>query len=110
MADLAVADARRLIEAGAGLHRDAADSLVLEHRRALQHVDELDVDVVPVPLAVRRLLRPRADDVRHHLAARGLLDAEGAVLEIAAQPAARELRVLEMRDVKAPAHRAGILG
>src|ERR1043165_2124710 len=100
MADLAVADARRLVEAGAGLHGDAADALVLEHRRALQHVDELHVDVVPVPVAVRRLARTGADHVRDDLAARGALDAEVAVLEVAAQPAARELRALQMRGAE----------
>jgi hypothetical protein len=48
VADLAVADARRLVEAGAGRHAHAADALVFEYRPALQHVDELHVDVVPV--------------------------------------------------------------
>jgi hypothetical protein len=92
VAQLAVADARRLVEAGAGLHRDAADAFVLEHRRALQHVDELHVDVVPVPFAVRRLLRPGADDMRHHLSPRGALDPQVAIFEVAAQAAAAEFR------------------
>jgi hypothetical protein len=60
-----------------------------------------------VPFAVRRLARPGADDVRHHLAARRALDAEVAVLEVAAQPAAREFRALQMGDLEA--HAAGIL-
>jgi len=107
MADLAVADARRLVKAAAGAHGDAADALVLEHRRALQHINELHVDVVPVPVAVRRLAAPRADDVRHHLAARRALDAEVAVFEVAAQPAPREFRVPPVSD--AEAHGAEIL-
>jgi len=107
VADLAVADARRLVEAGARLHGDAADALVLEHRRALQHVDELDVDVVPVPFAVRRLARPGADDVRHNLAARGLLDSQVAVFEVAAQAAPGEFRGFQVGDLEA--HPAGIL-
>jgi len=105
--DLAVADARRLVEAAPGLHHHAADAFVFEQHPALQHVDELDFAVVRVPLAVRRLARPRADHVCHHLAAGRALDAEVAVLEIAAQPAAREFCALGMGDVEA--HDAAIL-
>ena len=100
MANLAVADARRLVEAGAGGHPHAADALVLEHGRALQHVHELQLAVVPVPLAVRRLARARADHVRDHLAARGAPDAEVAVLEVGAQAAASELRAVQVRDIE----------
>src|SRR5215510_13529199 len=100
MADFAVADAWRLVEAGAGFHGDAADAFVLEHRRALQHVDELHIDVVPVPPAVRRLAGPRADHVGDDLAARGALDAQVAVLEVIAQAALPEARLLQMRDVE----------
>jgi hypothetical protein len=56
---------------------------------------------------VRRLARARADDVRHHFSARRALDAEVAVLEVAAQAAAREFRVLPVSD--AEAHAAEIL-
>ena len=65
MADLAMADARRLVEAGAGLHAHAADALVLEHRPAFQHVDELHLAVVAVPLAVRRRAGARAQLARN---------------------------------------------
>ena len=70
MADFAVPDAGRLVEAAARLHLHPADALVLEHRAALEHVDELQAAIVPVPLAVRRLAGPGPDDVRHDLAAR----------------------------------------
>src|SRR6185295_19530969 len=107
MADLAVADARRLVEAAAGAHGDLAGAFVLEFDPALQHIDELHAAVVQVPLAARRLARPRADHVRHDLAARRALDAEVAVLEITAQSAARESGAPEMGD--ADAHHSGIL-
>jgi len=83
--ELAVADSRRLVEAAPRLHLHLADALVLEQRPALEHVHELQVAVVPVPLAVRRLGRAGADDVRDELAARGAPDAEVAVFEVAAQ-------------------------
>jgi len=85
--ELAVADSGRLVEAAARLHLHLADALVLEQRPALEHVHELQVAVVPVPLAVRRLGRAGADDVRDDLAARGALDAEVAIFEVAAQAA-----------------------
>jgi len=83
--ELAVADSGRLVEAAACLHLHLADALVLEQRPALEHVHELQVAVVPVPLAVRRLGRAGADDVRDDLASRGALDAEVAIFEVAAQ-------------------------
>src|SRR5262245_29304052 len=101
MRELAVADARRLVEARARAHRDVADALVLELHPALQHVDELDVAVVGVPLAVRCLPRPGADDVGDHLAARRAFDAEVAVLEVAAEAAPHEPRLGAVADVEA---------
>src|SRR5258706_14144434 len=100
MRELAMADARRLVEAGAGLHQHLADAFVLHPHPALHHVDELHAAIVVVPVAVRRLAWPRADNVRDHPAARGALDAEIAVLEIAAQPALRELRQREVAHSK----------
>jgi len=105
--DLAVADARRLVEAAPGLHHHPADALVLEQHPALENVHELHLAIVRVPFAVRRASGARADDVRDHLAAGRALDAEVAVLEVAAQPAAREFRALAVGDVEA--HRAAIL-
>jgi len=105
--DLAVADARRLVEAAPGLHHHPADALVLEQHPALEDVHELHLAIVRVPFSVRRTSGARADDVRDHLAAGRSLDAEVAVLEIAAQPAAREFRALGMGDVEA--HDAAIL-
>src|SRR2546425_10082411 len=91
-----MADARRLVEAAAGLHQHFAHALVLEPHPAFQHVDELHRDVVVVPFAVRRSSRPRADDMGHHLALRCTLDAEVAVLEVAAQAATLELGATAM--------------
>src|SRR5690348_3276313 len=101
MLELAMPDARRLVEAAAGFHHHAADAFVLEEHPAAQHVDELHGAVVVVPLAVRRAARPRADHVRDDLAAGDALDAEVAILEVAAQAAPLELSILAMRDVEA---------
>src|SRR5437764_6323360 len=109
MLELAVADARRLVEAAPRLHHHAPDAFVLEEHPALQHVDELHGAIVVVPLAMRRLARPRANDVRHHSTLARALDAEVAVLEVAAQAAARELSILAVRDLEAR-HGACILG
>jgi len=100
MFELAVADVRRLVETSPRAHLHLADAFVLEQHPALEHVHELHLAIVRVPFAVRRLARPRADHVRHHLAARRALDAEVAVFEVAAQSAAREPRALQMRDVE----------
>jgi len=108
--DLAVADSRRLVEAGPGLHAHPADALVLEHRPALEHVDELHVAVVAVPPAVRRLARARADHVRHHLAASGAPDAEVAVFEVIAQAALRELRFRPVAHRESGFHEASNMG
>ena len=78
--------------------RHAFDTAALELHPAIQHVDELQLAVVPVPLAVRRLARAGADDVRHHPALGRLLDAEVAVLEVASQAALFEARAFQMTD------------
>jgi len=109
MLELAVANARRWVEAAAGFHRHLADAFVFEQHPALQHVDELHVDIVVVPFAVRRLAGTRADDVRHHLALGSALDAEVAVLEVAAQSASLELSIVAVRHVET-SHGAIILG
>ena len=100
MAELAVADVRRLVEAGPRLHAHAADAFVLEQHPAPEDVDELHPAIVRVPLAVRRLSRARADHVGDDVAARGALDAEVPVLEIAAQSAAREFRAPQVGDAE----------
>ena len=64
MLDLAMANARRLVEAAAGFHHHFSDAFVFEQHPALEHVHELHVDIVVVPLAVRRLAPTRTDDVR----------------------------------------------
>src|SRR4051812_12939735 len=98
MRELAVPDARRLHEAVAGLHHDGLGALVFHLHPALQHVDELQLYVVLVPVSVRRFARARADDMGDDLVRARSLDAEVAVLEIAAQPAAREPGLLEGVD------------
>ncbi len=47
--DLDVADARRLVHAGAGLEPDLADAFVVELDPAFEHVDQLHLQVVGVP-------------------------------------------------------------
>jgi hypothetical protein len=54
-----------------------------------------------VPITVRRFAAPRTDHVRHDLASSRALDAEVAILEVAAQATAREFRALQVRDVEA---------
>src|SRR5258708_31960212 len=98
--ELAVADARRLVEAAAGFHHDPAEAFVLEQHPALQHVDELQPAIVPVPLAVRRLAGAGADHVGHHLAAGRAPDAEVAVLETASPPALPGSGFFEVRNAK----------
>src|SRR5258708_28468715 len=100
MADLAVLDARRLVEAAARLHHHPADALVLEQHPPLEHVHELQIAVVAVPFAVRSLAGTGADDVSDDLAARGALDPEVPVLEVASQPAPQKRRAFEMRNAK----------
>src|SRR6185503_7763454 len=102
MREFAMADARRLVEAGSGFHQHLADALVLHPDPALYHVDELHVAVVIMPVPVRCLARPRTDDVSDRPAARGALDAEVAVLEVSAQPAPREFRGPEVAYGKLP--------
>jgi len=104
VADFAVADSGRLVEAAARLHFHQADPLVLEYGRALEHVDELQPAKVPVPLAMRRLAGPGADHVRHHLAAGRALDAEVAILEVGAQSAPHEFRPRLVADGKVAFH------
>jgi len=109
MLQLAVPDARRLVEATARLHQHASDAFVLEQHPALEHVHELHRAVVQMPLAVRRLPGARADDVGDDLAPRRALDAEIAIFEIAPQAAAREPRALQMFYLEMTIHPAGIL-
>ena len=109
MPQLAMANARRLVEAGPRLHHHAADAFVLEQHPALQHVDELHIGIVAMPFAMRRLAGSRADDVRDDFSFRRPLDAEIAILEIAAQSPALELSIARVRDVEA-GHGAFILG
>jgi len=94
--ELAVADARRLVEAAAGFHHHFSDAFVLEEHPALQHVHKLHVDGVIVPFAVRRPARARADHVRYHLAPGRALDTEIAVFEVVTQSALLELPILAM--------------
>jgi hypothetical protein len=108
--DLAVPDARRLVEAAARFHHHLADAFVFEQHSAFQHINELDLAIVHVPFAVRCLAGPGADHVRDDLAARGAPDAEVAVLEVAAQAAPQKSAAFKVRNAQAGAvHAAEIL-
>jgi len=109
MLDLAMANARRLVEAAAGFHHHFSDAFVFEQHPALEHVDELHVRRVVVPFAMGRAAGPRADDMGHDLALGRTLDAEIAVFEVVAQAAPLEFSVPAVRDVEA-GHGAIILG
>jgi len=100
---LAVPDARRLVEAAAGLHQHFAHALVLEQHPAPEHVHELQRAVVQMPLAVRRLSRPGADHVSDHLASRRPLDAQVAILEIASETSFFERRILQVSNTESRA-------
>jgi len=104
VADFAVPDAGRLVEATARLHHHLADALVFKHGRALEHVHELHPAIVPVPLAVRRLAGPGPDDMRHRLAPGRALDAKVAVFKIGAQSAPHEFRFRLVAYGKAAFH------
>jgi len=110
VADLAVPDPRRLVEAAAGFHHHLACAFVFEQYPTLQHVHELQLAIVSVPFAVRRLAGPGADHVRDDLAARRARDAEVAVFEVAAQAAAQKSAAFKMRNAQAGSvHAAKIL-
>jgi hypothetical protein len=104
-----VADPGRLVEAASRFHLHLPDAFVLEQHPALEDVDELHFDVVRVPFAVRRLAGACPDHVRDYLAAARALDPEVAVLEVAAQAPAAELRAFQVADLEPRPHRPGIL-
>lgn len=86
VADFAMPDAWRLVEARSRLHQNFANAFVFKFGPALQHIYKLHVAVMPVPFTVRRFARKRANHVAHHFASRGAVDAQVAILEVAAQP------------------------
>src|SRR5438477_1839767 len=96
----AVLDLRRLQPAGALLHGVHALPLELVLDPAVQHVDELQLDVVVVPLrnhlGIAR--RHHADHVRLHHAAGRLRECQVAVLGIASQPGVEVLLALVLRQ------------
>ena len=78
MPDLAVAYRRRLVHTRARLQPSQAMTLVLKFNPPLEHIDELKVGTVQVRLADIGLSGHRAYDMRHHLPAGGLLNAQVA--------------------------------
>jgi hypothetical protein len=96
---LAVADRRRLIDAGTGFEPDHTLSLVFELDPAVEHVHELERRAVEMGWPRGRRAGHRADDMRHGGASGGPFDAEVAILEKRTQ-AALEPRVTRMADRK----------
>src|ERR1700730_812338 len=101
MRHLGMADARRLMDARAGLGGDLADALVVEFHPAAQDVIHLEVEIVLVPAEAGMAARLGADDMRHGAPAGGGGDAEVAILEAGSQPAIAEDRLLGMRGGEA---------
>lgn len=87
VAQLAVADAGRLVYAGASLQAHCALALVLEFNPSLEKVDELKFSVVQMRLAGKFLLCRRAYDMGIDTALGGLSDSQVAVLEERSQAA-----------------------
>ena len=79
--DLVVPDPRRLVNARAGFRTHAAHAFVVEFDPAADDVEHLEVELVEVGARHTRSTGLRADHVSEHLAVRGVLDAEVAVLE-----------------------------
>jgi hypothetical protein len=63
MLDLAVLDACWLMDARSRPEQHLANALVLEPHPASQHINHLEVEVVPVPFSRGFLSRPSPDDV-----------------------------------------------
>ena len=87
MAQLTVADAGRLVHAGACLQAHDTLAFVLELDPALEDVDQLEFGVVPVRLAGKLSAGRCADDMGIDAALGGGLDAEVAAFEEGAQAA-----------------------
>src|SRR5690606_31593983 len=100
MGELPMPDAGRLVHAGAGFHQHLADALVLEAGPAAQHVDELQADLVAMPLAGRVGAFAGTDHVHDRMAVGGIADAEVTVLEILPQPVGVELAVARVLDAE----------
>ena len=97
VAQFAVADAGRLVDARTRLQPHGALALVLELDPALEDVHQLEFGVVPVRLAGEVLPRGRADDVGFDAPLGGLPDAQVALFEERAQ-AALEAGIPSMGD------------
>ncbi len=98
MGDFDVTDTGRLVHAGAGLDPDLADAFVVELDPALEHIEQLHLQVVSVPAAAAVLARLGADHVGADVPAGRRLDAEVAVLEEGPEPLALVLRILQVRN------------
>src|SRR5208282_2834280 len=94
MVELGVADAGRLVHAGARPGDDLAHPFVVELHPALEHVIHLEVELVLVPAEAAMVALLGADDMGHGAAAGRLVDAEVAVLEAGSQAVALEDGVL----------------
>lgn len=78
-----------------GLHK-RFPVLVHEARPALEHDDNLKICFMPVPASARFWCHIGLDQVRNHLAVRGLGNAEVAVQKEIAQAAGDKLRIARL--------------
>src|SRR5690349_402986 len=81
MLDLAVLDACWLMNARSRPEQHLANALVLEPHPASQHINHLEVEVVPVPFSRGFLSRPSPDDVGIEPPGSRLSDPKVTVLE-----------------------------
>jgi len=87
MAAFGVADAGRLVHAGARPSADPAHAFLVELDPALEHIEHLEFKLVLVPAEAAPRAWPSANDMGHGAASCGLGDAEVTILETGSQAA-----------------------
>src|ERR1043166_5911052 len=88
------------MDAVAGLQPHVADTFVVEHYPALQHVDDLEFERVPVRAGLSGTVRDGPDDLRMEPTGRRRLDTEVAILVERAQTLAAKRAVPGMADTE----------
>jgi hypothetical protein len=96
----AVANARRLVHAGASFQSVLTLALVLKNRPALEHINQLHGHLVHVPFARGLGAFARTNDVHDRLALSGQVDAQVAVFKIFAKAVVFERTVFGVLDAE----------
>jgi hypothetical protein len=98
MPQFGMADAGRLMDAGAGLQQHVADTFVVELDPTLQHIHQLEGDVVMMPFAERRRPRNRADHVSDDRAVGRIENPQVPIFEERPETSSLECRVACVAD------------